>query len=309
MMLIVLASLIGMCAPPVEAPRSSAPAAGQKVALTFDDLPAHGALPPGMSRTDVARSILAALQAHHAPPTYGFVNAKGLGEGPDNEEVLRLWRASGHPLANHAFSHMDLHANAAEAFEKDVIANESTLRKYMGDDGWQWLRFPYLRAGETAEKRQAVAAFLKSRGYRVAEVTLNFNDWAYNDPYARCVAKNEPASIEWLKQTYLRTAAEALSAGQEAARLLVGRDIAHVMLLHIGAFQTVMLPRLLELLEQRGFKLVTLPEAESDLVYAVDPGLPSASGATLFDQIAAAKRVALPPIGDDPMPRLAELCR
>lgn len=284
-------------------------AAEQKVALTFDDLPAHAALPPGMSRADVARGILAALKAHHAPPTYGFVNAKSLGEDPGNEEVLRLWRAGGHPLANHAFSHMDLNANSAEAFEQDVIANEATLRKYMGDDDWHWLRFPYLRAGETSEKRQAVAAFLKNHGYRVAEVTLNFNDWAYNDPYARCVAKKDRASIEWLKQSYLRGAAESLSAGREAARRLLGRDIAHVMLLHIGAFETVMLPRLLEMLEQRGFRLVTLPEAESDPVYAADPGVPSSSGATLFDQIAAAKGISLPPIADDPMPRLAELCR
>ena len=37
-------------------------AAGQEVAITFDDLPSHGPLPNGTTRADVARSILAALR-------------------------------------------------------------------------------------------------------------------------------------------------------------------------------------------------------------------------------------------------------
>jgi hypothetical protein len=44
-----------------------------RVALTFDDSPVHGLLPPGMTaRTGVAS--LAALR-RKAPATYGFINA------------------------------------------------------------------------------------------------------------------------------------------------------------------------------------------------------------------------------------------
>ncbi len=48
-------------------------AASQQVALTIDDLPSHGALPPGMTRADVAKSILKTLQDAHAPKVYGFI--------------------------------------------------------------------------------------------------------------------------------------------------------------------------------------------------------------------------------------------
>jgi peptidoglycan/xylan/chitin deacetylase (PgdA/CDA1 family) len=290
-------------------PASGAAGGRQRVALTFDDLPVHAALPPGQSRSDVARSILAALQARKAPPTYGFVNGKGLEEGPESAEVLRLWRAAGHPLANHTFSHLDLHANTVEAFEQDVVANEAILRSHMGEDGWRFLRFPYLREGDTREKRKAVRQLLERRGYRVAEVTLNFDDYAYNDPYARCVAKNDVAAIEWMKESYLRRAAASLAAGVEEARRAFGRDIAHVMLLHIGAFETVMLPRLLDLLEERGFDLVTLQEAQSDAAYAADPGLPFPSGATWLDQVMAARALPRSPSSDDSLARLSVLCR
>ena len=82
------------------------------------------------------------------------------------------------------------------------------------------------------------------------EVTLNFGDYAYNEPYARCLARNDVQAINWLKQSHLSGASESLSAGQKVSNQICGRDIKHVMLLHIGVVETVMLPRLLELLKQ-----------------------------------------------------------
>jgi hypothetical protein len=65
----------------------------------------------------------------------------------------------------------------------------------MKDADWLWFRYPYLREGDTLEKRHALARFLKDQGYRVAQVTMNFDDYAYNDPYTRCLAKNDLTGI------------------------------------------------------------------------------------------------------------------
>ncbi len=280
-----------------------------EVALTFDDLPAHGPLPAGMTRVDIANSIIRALQAAQAPPTYGFVNAKRLEEDPATQQVLRLWREAGFPLANHTFTHMDLNANAVETFEGDLLADEPTLRRFMGDQDWHWLRFPYLREGDSPEQHRAIYAFLKDHGYKVAQVTLSFGDYAYNEPYARCLAKNDTQAIEWLKQSYLDGASESLSLGQKTAEAIYGHDIKHIMLLHIGGFETVMLPHLLELLQQRGFKLISLPEAESDPAYAIDPNLPGPSGGTFLDQMRTARNIPAPPGSADPSAKLQALCR
>ena len=119
---------------------------------------------------------MAALRAGKAT-AFGFINAKTI-DGADHEDVLRVWREAGLPLGNHAFSHMDLHKNTAEAFLADVAANEPVLERLMGKEDWRWFRFPYLNAGETIEKRRAVEAALAQKGYRVAEVTIDFADWA-----------------------------------------------------------------------------------------------------------------------------------
>jgi peptidoglycan/xylan/chitin deacetylase (PgdA/CDA1 family) len=304
--LAVQASVLG-------APHAPAPSGGGRVALTFDDLPAHGPIPPGSNRVDIATRIIKILRDYQAPAVYGFINASDLKEHPDDEQVLRLWREAGFPLGNHAFTHMDLHANTVEAFEQDVLANEPTLRSVVsdgrGNGDWRWFRFPYLREGDTVDKHRQVKAFLKQHGYRVAEVTLSFDDYAYNDPYARCVAKQDAQAIELLQRSYLTRAADSLTRGQAASRALFGRDINHVMLLHIGGFETVMLPRLLDLLKERGFTLITLEEAERDPAYAMDPDQRDGWHGTLLDnlQFARGMRVARPT--DSTFQTLPTLCK
>jgi peptidoglycan/xylan/chitin deacetylase (PgdA/CDA1 family) len=280
-----------------------------EVALTFDDLPAHGALPNGITREDIANSIIKALQEAHSPPVYGFVNAKRLEEDPSTGQVLQLWRDAGFPLGNHTFTHMGLNANSLAAFEQDLVADEPTLQKYMGDQDWHWLRFPFLQEGDTVEKHRAIAAFLKAHGYKVAEVTLSFGDYAYNEPYVRCLAKNDQEGIEQLKQSYMSGAAESLAQGEKMSNLIYGRDIKHVMLLHIGAFETVMFPHLLDLLAQRGFKLITLQEAESDPAYASDPDLPSNWGGIFLQQVMLAKHLPFSSESDDQLAKIDTLCR
>jgi peptidoglycan/xylan/chitin deacetylase (PgdA/CDA1 family) len=290
----------------------AAPAAAAdrpRVALTFDDLPIHSTLPPGKTRSDIARSIVAALKAAKAPATYGFVNAKGLREAPETAEFLRIWRAAGHPLGNHAYSHMSLHGHTVEEFEQDVVAGEPPLREWMGDGDWRWFRYPFLREGDTLEKRHAVAAFLRERGYQVAEVTLSFDDYAYNDPYARCLAKGDAAGIAWLEESYLARAAGSLTRGQAEARELFGRDIPHVMLLHVGGFQMVMLPRLLDLLRERGLRLVTLPEAQKDPAYAADSDVATEEGATLLERVRMARGLPPVPPADDFFQKVGAVCR
>src|SRR4029453_18629229 len=126
-------------------PRQAAQTKQLRVALTFDDLPDHGPLPPGMTRVDVARQIIAALKARSAPAVYGFINAKQLETRPADAEVLKLWGEAGFPPGNHTYSHMNLHTNSPDDFERDVEANEATLRSYMANGDWHWFRYPYLR--------------------------------------------------------------------------------------------------------------------------------------------------------------------
>jgi peptidoglycan/xylan/chitin deacetylase (PgdA/CDA1 family) len=242
----------------------------QQIAITFDDLPAHSVLPPGETRMEIARAVVKALQDAHVPPTYGFVNGVRIEESPGDAEVLNVWRAAGNPLGNHTWSHMNLNDHALEDFESDVLRNEPVISTRMSTGDWRWLRFPYLAEGDTAAKRNGARSFLQKHGYKIAAVTMSFGDYLWNEPYARCVAKNDAVSIQKLETTYLEAAASDADYRRQVSKTLFGHDIPYVLLMHIGAFDARMLPRLLALYKQKGFSFVSLEGAESDPFYAND---------------------------------------
>ena len=279
------------------------------VALTFDDLPAVGSLPPGENRTDILTKLANELTANHLAGTYGFINAAKLVNDLDGQQALRVWVDAGMNVGSHTWSHMSLSNNSAEAFDNEIALNEPALREYAGARDWHWFRYPFLWEGDTVEKRRAVRAYLKEHGYRVAQVSLDFEDYAWNDAYSRCSAKGDEGAISWLKQSYLDIAAEYVRLGREEQLIAFGHEIPNVLLLHATAFTTLMLPDLLEQLKSEGFQLAALPDVEKDPAYAMDPDAALKYGGTLPDQFMDSRHLKYPPFKPKPFDKLKSLCK
>jgi peptidoglycan/xylan/chitin deacetylase (PgdA/CDA1 family) len=252
-----------LCALAVLAAPVTAKPAAIRIAFTMDDLPVHGPLPTGETRLDVARQVITALRDGALPPIWGFVNAAQLNREPASAAVLDLWRQAGFPLGNHTWSHADLDQVGADAFEHEIAANEPTLITKMGREDWHWFRFPYLHEGTNSAVRRQVRDYLAAHGYRIAGVTMSFGDYLWNAPYARCLADHDAHGIATLEQTYLAAAEQALPSDGAAHR-------PYVLLMHIGAFDAHMLPRLLAFYRRHGVRFVSLEDAERDLDYAAD---------------------------------------
>jgi len=269
-------SVIGAAAPVPVGPSERGVAKEPAIAITFDDIPAHGPLVPGQTRVEVIRAITGALAAAKAP-AFGFLNAGfGLDAPDDAAGAIAAWRAAGLPLGNHTYSHADLDKVGAAAFSADVVRNEAPLAAAAKGTDWHWFRHPFLSEGSTPAVRDAARADLRARGYRVAAVTMSFNDFSWNPVYAACSVKRDAGAIATLEASFLRDARAAAVSARARAKAQVGRDIPYVLLMHVGAFDARMLPKLLALYREMGFRFVTLPEAEADPYYApaVDLSLP-----------------------------------
>jgi peptidoglycan/xylan/chitin deacetylase (PgdA/CDA1 family) len=280
----------------------------QQMAITFDDLPAHGPTPAGVTRLDVVESILATLQEEHLPPTYGFINGKRREEDASSLAVLVAWRAARQPLGNHTWAHKDLNDETAEQFEAEVTKVEPLLKQLMGDEDWRWFRYPYLHEGDTVLKRRAVRAWLASHRYKIAEVTMDFEDYLWNAPYARCTDAHDAASITWLHDSYLAAAEQYYSVFRQYSQIVYGRDVNYVLLMHAGAFDAKMLPELLSLYRSKGITFISLASAIADPSYRDDPDIGEPDGGTMLE-LMAEKRKLPSPKNSKPYKQLESVCR
>jgi peptidoglycan-N-acetylglucosamine deacetylase len=285
-----------------------------RVAVTFDDLPSHGPLLPQQTIVDVHRQILDTLAMHRVPSVYGFINGGEIERQSLGRQVLELWRDTGHPLGNHTWAHDDIGKVGAEAFARGIDRNDLLLAELIGDDAGarrsrRVFRYPFLRQGRDRATLDAVRAHLQQNDYRLAEVTIDFGDWAYNRPFVRCSAAAAPDAIEALRWNFVNRGVEFLEWSEAASRVIYGRPIPHVLLLHTGTFDAVVLDELLRAYEEKGVRWITLDEALEDAAYKEDVRVPGRSGGTLLEQRIERDRPPVPPFHIPSDRLLDHVCR
>ena len=280
-----------------------------QLAITVDDLPAHSDLPPGVTHQVVARQFLDTFRREHLPPIYGFVNGIRTEQAPGTAQVLQDWHAAHQPLGNHTWAHTDLNDQTPEEFLADVDRDQVLLHEIdPHGQRHKWLRYPFLHEGDPVEKRRAVRAGLFARGFRIAEVTMDFEDYLWNEPYARCSAKNDPAALQYLHDSYLQTADRYITVDRGLAQQAFHRDIPYVLLMHLGAFDARMLPELIALYRSRGFTFVTMPHALKDKAYRLDPDTGDKDGGSFTELLLESENQTVAP-DDKPYDTLDRLCR
>lgn len=296
-------------APALAAP-VTAPAEGPiRVAVTVDDLPRHGPLPPGATRLEVHERMLAAFADHEVPRVYGFVNSAGMTDDADATAALRAWTEAGHPLGNHTSSHVRMAEVGVPAYLAEIDSNDAALTTWMPDPvSRRVFRYPYLLEGHEPAATAAVREHLAAGGYRIAEVTIDFYDWAFNAPYVRCLQLGGEEAIAALRSTFVQHAVRMLQWSDAAARQIWGRPVPHVLVLHVGVFDAEMIDDVLTAYERLGVEWIALEEALDDPIYADLPTAPIVTQGTLIENVIEAREVEHPPWPEHPEALLGVVC-
>jgi peptidoglycan/xylan/chitin deacetylase (PgdA/CDA1 family) len=251
-------------------PRTAA--ARLRLAITIDDLPGNEVPTPAWPKSKLMGELVRILRAHRVPAPVGFVNGIYATAQPDAELALRQWIEAGFELGNHTYSHLSANELTVSAFLADVARNEALLPAKPATDGPRYFRFPYLERGGTPEKRKSLREALHEQGYRIADVSVDFADWAFTPPFARCAAAGDETALRALSTAYLENAMAALYWSHESAQKLFGRAIPHVLLLHAIVPTARNLDALLTAYETAGVELIALRDALADPAYAEEPG-------------------------------------
>jgi peptidoglycan/xylan/chitin deacetylase (PgdA/CDA1 family) len=242
---------------------------GVRLAVTVDDLPGGGPEVGELTHPLIVEQIVAVLRAHHVQRPTGFIVGSMLEGHPERQAALDSWVEAGFEVGNHTYSHRTIGDMGLQAYLDDITKNSTVvdaLEKRSGQHG-RYFRYPYLEEGRTEGERKALMHFLAVEHYTVARVSIDFGDWAWAAPHARCLERNDAQAIELLAQSYLANGSALLAWSVDVAHQVFGRSIPHVLLLHANMATAHNLDALLTAYESTGVRYISLAEALSDPIY------------------------------------------
>jgi peptidoglycan-N-acetylglucosamine deacetylase len=259
----------------------AASAGAEPILLTIDDLPLVSA--QYFTRDEQARqfrAILDTIERHGARGVF-FVNGERIhpSDGPLLDELVRR----GHLVGNHTYSHLSLNDVTPEAYQADILRNDHVAARWLTTP--KYFRYPYLETGVTRKVRDGVAAFLVANGYRAIPVTIDTDDWDFNIEYTRAVKRNALDDAAAVARRYLEGVARNTAKARADARGKIGRDVSHVLLLHMNLLNADFLDSLLSGLEKDGLKYAGVDDVLTDKVYGLEDDYFGPQGLTWLDRV------------------------
>ena len=238
------------------------------LSLTFDD----GLNPGTQPNAEILNAQMLSALRSAGVISMVFPTLKSAGS-ERGLELIKAWSAAGHAVGNHTATHRSLAAPEVSLadFISDVSAADAVLRQL---PTWvPMLRFPYLKEGDTLEKRDGMRAWMRSHGYRPACVSIDASDWYYSEVYSAQLKSGSRAKAAAIKRAYIEHLLDRAEYYDSLARQVLGRSPSHVMLLHTNEINAASLGELVTALRARGWTIVPPSAAFDDPLYASAPDI------------------------------------
>jgi peptidoglycan-N-acetylglucosamine deacetylase len=263
---------------------SSGLAESRSVALTFDDGP-NMADQVGLSPADRNAAILKQLADAHLKSIL-FVTRTDT--DPNRNGLIRQWGLQGHEIGNHTATHPDLDEVGLADYEQELLSCEKAIGSFPGFT--RRFRFPYLKEGNTVEKRDGFRKFLDTHGYRTGPVSIDASDWYYSQRLSERLKEHPDADTKAYKDAYLRHLYDRAQYYDSLSRRVLGRSVSHVLLLHHNLINALYLADVIRMFREKGWTLIDSELAFKDPVYALRPNtLPA--GESILWALAKAKGI------------------
>ena len=237
----------------------------KEIAITFDDSPrkAEGYF-NGPNR---AKKLIEELKSHKIRQVAFFSNSKGL----DTEGIQRLqaYSQAGHIIANHTHNHPDFNKISLEDYAQNFLLADSKLSQFKSFK--KLFRFPYLRDGDSNQKRDGMREVLKKHGYINAYITLNNYDWYIENMFQSAIKKGVSIDFDRMRQFYVQVMMESIEYYDEMAQTHLGRSPKHILLLHEMDISALFVGDLVDELRRKGWKIISPEEAYTDEIAQYQP--------------------------------------
>ena len=235
--------------------------------ITMDDFNWRNAVK--LTATERNEAILRTLRAHSHKAAL-FVIGRNI-DSEEGKQLLAPWDKAGHMIGNHTYSHRNFNApetNVAE-YQQDILRAEALLKEFPRFR--KYFRFPMLKEGDTAAKRDAMRSFFAQHGYRNGHVTIDNSDWAIDQRLTARLKKDTTADVKPYRDFYLDHIWARSEYYDALAHGVLGRAVKHTVLIHFNLLNGLFLDDLIAMYKAKGWRLVDAEEAFTDPVFASKP--------------------------------------
>lgn len=238
----------------------------QEIALTFDDVPlSDGAIYTGTQRSS---QIIETLKKNGIKQAAFFVvtsqiNREGL-------QRMKMYSDAGHLLGNHSHSHNWINAMGTAKYISDIQKADSILKSTKLPYE-PWYRYPFLDEGPTKTSRDSIRAALAALSLRNAYITIDNYDWYINGALGKAINSNAKINYNELKKFYLEHVYNSIQFYDNIGRQVLGRSPRHVLLLHENDLAALFLGDLIQMLKDKGWKIISPEEAYTDPIATQSP--------------------------------------
>jgi hypothetical protein len=217
--------------------------------------------------------LVASLNKYHIP-AIGFVNEKKLFDKDGTiisfqVEILKVWINGGLGLGNHTYSHPDYNKVSFAEYANNIVEGETVSKQILAEKGEspRYFRHPFLHVGNTKAKADSLETFLKNRGYTVAPVTIDNEDYLFAVAYKRASVKNDTALMRQIRNDFVEYIGKKTDYYERQSQALFGRNIPQILLLHASLLNSDCVGLLAAMFEENQYEFVTMDEALRDKVY------------------------------------------
>ena len=235
--------------------------------ITMDDF--NWRDPVKLTAIERNHAILGTLAAHSHKAAL-FVVGRNI-DNDEGKQLLGPWDKAGHMIGNHTYSHRNFNAREAnvEEYQQDILRAEALLKDFPRFK--KYFRFPMLKEGDTAAKRDAMRSFFAKHGYRIGHVTIDNSDWAIDMRLSARLKNDAAADVKPYRDFYLEHMWTRSEYYDSLAQRVLNRPVKHTLLVHFNLLNGLFLNDLLEMYKAKGWQLVDAEEAFTDPVFSSQP--------------------------------------
>lgn len=236
-----------------------------EVAITIDDFNLSNST--GMASLKRNAEILSVLKKNQVQ-AIGFVTTKYLNDSSALKAV-KDWSSAGHIIGNHTENHWKYNDKTYLEFSEDILVADKKLQQFSTFQ--KFFRFPYLKEGDSAEKRDQMRAFFEANDYSNAHVSIDASDWYINMRLIEKIKSGDGVDYKKYRAFYLKHIWERSEYYSELAQKTLGRDIKHTVLLHHNLTTALFLDDLIRMYKKKGWKAINAEAAFKDPIYKRSP--------------------------------------